>query len=87
MTPNGGRKAGPTLYRLFGRKAGVVPGYVYSEALTDTDLVWNEATIDQLFKLGPDHFTPGSKMPMQQIAGQDDRADLIAYLKSATRPE
>jgi hypothetical protein len=41
-------------------------------------------TIDQLFELGPDHFTPGSKMPMQQIAKLADRQDLIAYLRENT---
>ena len=48
------------------------------------DLVWNEETIDLLFKDGPDIVTPGSKMPVQRIKGKQDRADLISYLKRAT---
>ncbi len=41
----------------------------------------------KLFDLGPDFYTPGSKMPMQQIAKPQGRADLIAFLKTATAAE
>lgn len=86
LNADGGRKAGPTLHGLFGRRAGSLDAYDYSPALTGVDLVWSEETIDKLFDLGPDHYTPGSKMPMQRIARPEDRADLIAFLKSATAP-
>ena len=79
------RKAGPTLHGVFGRAAGTVEGYRYSETLDGSDIIWSDETIDALFEEGPDHYIPGSKMPMQVIAGQDDRADLIAFLKQATR--
>lgn len=85
LTPGPSRKAGPTLYGVFGRRAGTVPGYRYSPALDGSDIVWNDATIDDLFELGPDHYIPGSKMPTQVIAGTDDRADLIAYMKEASK--
>lgn len=82
-----GRKAGPSLYGLFGRRAGTYPGYSYSAALDGADLIWSEAAVDKLFELGPDHYTPGSKMPMQQITKPEDRADLVAFLKEATAAE
>ncbi|MCH2166417.1 MAG: c-type cytochrome [Oceanicola sp.] len=78
------RKAGPTLHALFGRRAGTVPDYPYSQTLDGSDIIWSEETVDALFDEGPDHYIPGSKMPMQVISGADDRADLIAYLKQAT---
>ena len=81
------RKAGPTLHGVFGRRAGTVPGYSYSPTLDGSDIVWTDETIDALFDQGPDHYIPGSKMPMQVIAGADDRADLIAFLKTATSGE
>ncbi|SES31043.1 cytochrome c [Tranquillimonas rosea] len=87
LTPGSARRAGPTLYGLFGRPAGSVGDYAYSEALIHTDIVWDDTTIDALFDLGPDHYIPGSKMPMQRITGSDDRSDLIAYLRRATAPE
>lgn len=81
------RKAGPTLHGVFGRRAGVVPGYRYSPTLDGSAIVWDESTIDALFDEGPDHYIPGSKMPMQVIAGAQDRADLIAFLRTATQKE
>lgn len=81
------RKAGPSLYGVFGRRAGTVEGYPYSPVLDGSDIIWNDESIDALFDQGPDHYIPGSKMPMQVIAGADDRADLIAFLKRATKGE
>ena len=87
LTPDGRRRAGPTLFGLFGRPAGTVEGYPYSQALTGTDIVWSPETLDKLFDIGPDHYTPGSKMPMQRIVNPDDRADLITYLRAVTDPD
>ena len=84
LTPSSKRRAGPTLYGVFGRKVGAVGDYPYSKELLEMDLVWNEETIDLLFRDGPDVVTPGSKMPVQRIKGAQDRADLISYLKRAT---
>ncbi|MGR3492498.1 MAG: c-type cytochrome, partial [Shimia sp.] len=50
-------------------------------------IIWNAATIDALFDQGPDHYIPGSKMPMQVIAQPQDRADLIDFLRTATQSE
>ena len=87
VTADGGNRAGPTLYGVFGRRAGAIEGYNYSEALSHSDLVWNEETIDRLFAEGPDEFTPGSKMPLQRMPSAEDREDLITYLKSITAVE
>ncbi len=84
LTPDGQRRAGPTLYGLFGRPAGTLPGYFYSETLQDSDIIWNDETINALFDEGPDHYIPGSKMPMQRITQAQDRDDLIAFLRRAT---
>jgi cytochrome c len=85
LTPDTARRAGPTLYRLFGRPVGAVEGYPYSDALTASDIVWTPETVDQLFAEGPDHFLPGTKMPLQKMTNARDRADLIEYLMKATR--
>ena len=84
LTDDGARRAGPHLESLFGRAAGSVPGYTYSETVGALGFEWNEDTIDQLFDLGPDHFIPGSKMPMQRITRPEDRQDLIEFLKENT---
>jgi len=80
----GARRAGPGLGGLFGRRAGTVPGYRYSATLDGSAIIWSPETISALFELGPDHYIPGSKMPMQKIVSAADRADLIAYLRQAT---
>ncbi len=89
LTAEASRKAGPTLNNLFGRRAGTVDGYRYSEILDGSDIIWDATSIDALFDLGPDHYIPGSKMPMQRITAPQDRQDLIDYLRTATtrKPE
>lgn len=86
LTPDGGNRAGPTLYGVFGRRVGTLPGYPYSEALKRLDFVWNEQTISDLFDHGPDVVTPGSKMPIQRLRSDEERDALVAYLKRATAP-
>ncbi len=87
LTADGAGRAGPSLYGLFGRPAGSVPDYPYSDGLSNSRVVWSEATVDALFAQGPERFTPGSKMPLQRMLDPRDRADLIAYLKRVTAPK
>jgi cytochrome c len=86
ITPDGGHRAGPTLYRLFGRTAGSHPDYPYSAALERSDLVWTEETVARLFEVGPEVLVPGSKMPLQRMPDAEDRAALVAYLRRVTGP-
>jgi cytochrome c len=72
------------LSKLFGSRAGTVADYSYSDILTGSEIVWSAETINALFDEGPDHYIPGTKMPMQRIVKQSDRDDLIAYLRAAT---
>ena len=85
LTPDGANRAGPTLYDLFGRRAGTLPGYSYSDALKDSDIVWTEETVADLFADGPEYVVPGSKMPLQRMTSQAERDALIAFLKEATK--
>lgn len=87
VTPDGGHRAGPTLYDVFGREAGSRPGYPYSKALRESDVVWTEETVSRLFAIGPDQLVPGSKMPLQRMPDAADRQKLVAYLKRITAPE
>lgn len=86
LTPDGANRAGPTLYDVFGRKAGTLPGYDYSQALLDSPIIWNESTIGELFDKGPDLVVPGTKMPIQRLKSIERRNELIDYLKVATAP-
>ncbi|MEC8196212.1 MAG: c-type cytochrome [Pseudomonadota bacterium] len=82
LTGDSARRAGPTLKDVFGRRAGTVADYSYSDTLLTSDIVWSAQTIDALFDLGPDVYIAGTKMPVQRIARAEDRADLIEYLRT-----
>lgn len=84
LTEGSARKAGPSLYGLYGRRAGTVPDYSYSDILDGSEIIWSPETINALFDQGPDHYIPGTKMPMQRIVKQSDRDDLVDYLRHAT---
>jgi cytochrome c len=78
-------RAGPSLAGLFGRKIASLPGYRFSEALKDMNIVWTPETVSKLFELGPNTYTPGTKMPEQRISSPDDRKALTDFLTHATR--
>jgi cytochrome c len=76
-------RVGPRHAGLFGRHAGSLDDYNYSDAMRASGVVWDETTLDQ-FLTAPRKFIPGTKMPFAGIADAQERADLIAYLKQAT---
>ena len=86
LTPDDGNRAGPTLFKIFGRRAGSLLGYPYSPALKGLELVWTPETLGKLFELGPHVYTPGSKMPLQKIADPAKRGALVRYLEAASEP-
>lgn len=87
---SGVTKVGPTLAGLFGRKAGSVEGFnQYSEAMVNSGVVWNEETLNK-FLSDPQKFIPGNQMieggyrVVGQVTSDQQRADVIAYLKKET---
>jgi len=77
-------RAGPSLNHVFGRRIATAPGYNFSPALKQLDIIWNAETISKLFEIGPSRYTPGTKMPEQRIENPADRAALIRFLEKAT---
>ena len=84
LTADGPKRSGPHFAGLFGRRAGSVNDYRYSDALRGLDFEWNDKTLRTLFDKGPAVFLPGTKMPMQQVPDSDQLARLIDYLKEIT---
>jgi cytochrome c len=85
LTPADGNRAGPTLHGIFGRKIASAPGYAYSEAFKTMDIVWTKETVARLFEIGPNAYTPGTKMPEQTIGSAEDRQALVDWLEKVTR--
>jgi cytochrome c len=71
---------------VIGRRIGSLPGYAYSSGFADHDIIWSKETIGRLFELGPAAYTPGTKMPEQRVTSSEDRAALVEFLESASRP-
>jgi cytochrome c len=78
------QRAGPTLEGLYGRRIASLPGYRFSDALKGMDIVWTPETVSKLFELGPNAYTPGTKMPEQRIGSAEDRKALTDFLQRAT---
>ena len=85
LTPDGGNRAGPTLHGIFGRRIATAPGYNFSEALRGMDVVWTPETVARLFEVGPQTYTPGTKMPEQIVRDPTDREALVRFLERTTR--
>jgi cytochrome c len=78
----GDNRLGPNLHGILGRKAGSLPGYNYSSALKQADLVWDKATLDR-FIANPDAVASGNNMkPYSGMAAAEDRAKIIAFLEA-----
>jgi cytochrome c len=77
-------KVGPYLKGIVGRAASTAEGYNYSEpmkAYGATGAVWDEATLDKYLE-SPKATVPGTKMTFAGVKKPDQRADLIAFLKT-----
>jgi cytochrome c len=73
-------RVGPRHCGLFGRRAGTVPNFRYSEAMRRSGIVWSEETLDR-FLADPLKTVPGTTMGYAGIKKADERRDLIAWLR------
>ena len=77
---------GPSLANLWGRKAGSLPSFErYSEALKSSGIVWDDHALDG-WLTDPERMVPDNEMPFEGIKDGRVRADLLAFLKEATKP-
>lgn len=79
LEPNGRNLVGPRLFGMFGRQAGSVSDYRYSEAMKTSGVIWTDANLDAYLAATQD-FMPGNKM-YGGLAIAQDRADLLFWLK------
>lgn len=74
-------KVGPALTGVVGRKAGMVEGFNYSEAMKNSGLTWDDAALDE-YITDPKKKVPGNKMVFVGVKDETDRKNLIAFLKT-----
>jgi cytochrome c len=77
-------KVGPILNGIVGRKAGTIEGYKYSDANLKAGTEGWEWTEEKMMEylLNPRAAMPGNKMAFAGLKDEQDRKDLIAYLKT-----
>lgn len=77
---------GPSLSGIFGKKAGSDPKFSrYSNALKSADVVWDDNTVDAWIA-NPQLVVPGNEMTFPGVKEPQQRLDLLAFLKQATKP-
>jgi cytochrome c len=75
---------GPRLRGVFGRPAGAVKTFQYSEAIHKAKVTWNEAELDK-WLTDTESVAPDNDMGFR-VPKQAERAAIIAYLKSLSNP-
>ncbi|MBB4304525.1 cytochrome c [Rhodobium orientis] len=79
----GDNKVGPNLYGIVGRKPGSHEGFSYSNAVHDfgAEHDWTYANLNAYLH-NPKEAVPGNKMSFAGLKKPEDRADILAYLRT-----
>lgn len=72
-------KEGPHLRGAYGRKAGSVPDFNYSDPLKAANIVWDEPSLDR-WLTDPDSLVPDSDMAFH-VSSAEERAYIIQFLR------
>jgi cytochrome c len=75
---------GPSLHDIFGRKAASLDDFRYSPAMRRSGIIWSPQTLDT-FIADPQKTVPANRMPYAGMTDAGERADLIAYLRTASK--
>ncbi len=79
----GKNKIGPSLAGVFGRAAGSLDGFKFSDAMKASGVTWDEASL-AAYLANPKDYMPGNKMAFPGIKKEDELENLLAYLKEAS---
>lgn len=86
--PDAKHTVGPQLNNLIGRKAGSIADFAsYSDQMKELGtkgLVWDDASLDK-YLTNPKDLVPNGKMAFPGLSDKEDRADVIAYLKTFSK--
>jgi cytochrome c len=78
--PDAKNLVGPKLNGLFGRQAGTIEGFNYSDANKKSGITWDEKVFAEYIK-DPKAKVPGTKMVFPGIKNEKEIQDLTAFLK------
>ena len=85
--PTAKNALGPVLNGILGRKAGTIEGFNYSPAnlkAGEDGWVWTEANLTKYLE-NPRTAMPGNRMAFAGVKDEQDRLDLVAYLKTLAK--
>lgn len=77
----GANKVGPNLYGILGNKVAHAEGFAYSKAMAGHGGGWDYQNLSE-FLTKPAKYIPGTKMAFAGIKKPEDRANVIAFLRS-----
>ncbi|MHA3735769.1 c-type cytochrome [Pseudomonas sp. Eth.TT006] len=72
---------GPQLNGILGRAAGTSANYVYSDAMKNSGLTWDRATLTAYLK-DPKGVVPGTRMIFWGLSDEEKIDNLLAYLST-----
>ncbi|WP_144096439.1 c-type cytochrome [Croceicoccus sediminis] len=76
----GENKLGPNLWGTYGKQAGFHAGFKYSDAMKDSGVTWDDATLNQWLE-NPRKFIPGNRMSFPGLKDEAKRQEIIDFLK------
>jgi cytochrome c len=75
----GGHGKGPHLWNVFGRKAGAIAGFEFSDAMRSSGHTWDLATLNY-YLTNTENAVPGRIMDFRGIRRDKQRAQLLAFM-------
>ncbi|WP_245593503.1 c-type cytochrome [Azospirillum halopraeferens] len=77
----GANRVGPNLYDIVNAPFGHIEGFAYSAALADHGGSWDYEALNH-FLYDPRAYAPGTKMTFAGVKRDQERANIIAYLRT-----
>lgn len=73
-------RRGPKLQDVFGRKAGALEDFMYTDGMKNSGIVWADDSMDAYLR-DPAKAVPGTSMTFGKVENDKQRRDIIAYVR------